>query len=138
MKDLTICFAYKGVLKYPNFDEAIPHALPMLYRQLNKYKEIYIWDGLTDPKEISKWMLHHDMEWRQCCNRIVRDMSEDIEDRKNAKQCLLHPPLLERIFLPKMRPQCDIYVTSCNDWRDNRDKAYYINVIQPIEVYEIW
>ena len=109
MKDRKlICFEFEGVLKEKGSDEAIPHAIPMLYRYLKDFDiAIFSWKSATKEGvlEMRNWVTHHDMEWRQCCNRILADPKEEDDDKETARMTLEQGPLVGRIRFPKNKPQ---------------------------------
>ena len=106
----TVTFEFDGVIKEKDSTEPVEHALPALYRALKKYDKVFLYDHRIGNDEIKEWLQHHDMEWRQCCNRILEDPKEEEKYHQLAELCLSRPPLHESIHFAFILPVTDDYV----------------------------
>ncbi len=112
MSYTSICFSFSGVIKKAWKDDPVEHVFPMLYRQTYKYDNISIYSFSYDKKTIKEWISHHDAEWRECCNRMIRDSKEDLDEQHIAHLTLNKGPIVDLIHYPKTRPKANVYVTS--------------------------
>ena len=127
-----ICFNFSGVIKKAWKDEPVEHVFPMLYRQTYKYDNISIYSFSYDRETIKDWIRHHDTEWRECCNRMIRDSKEDLDEQHIAHLTLNKGPLVYLIHYPKTRPKADVYVTSVEKG------TILVTQEMSIEVFETW
>ena len=106
----TITFEFDGVIKEKDSTNPVEHALPALYRAIKKYDKVFLYDHRMGNDHIKEWLQHHDMEWRQCCNRILRDPQEEMSDHRMAKMVLAMSPLHESIHFAFIMPHTNDYV----------------------------
>ena len=127
----TICFEFNDVLKYEYTWLPTPHAIPMLYKQLTKYKEVYIHDDFFTPNDIQKWLEVKDIAWRDHCQQILLEPVGN-GDMDLARFTLKQDPLTSRISFPYDSPECDIHVMKADS-----DNVAVIKKV-PFEEFEKW
>ena len=113
MKEKTICFEFQGVIRSNDSPEPVEHILPALYKAIKKYDKVFVWDPNESMERIKSWLRPHDLGWRECCLRIVRDEKQEMNLHRLAELTLMTSPLCERLHFPWMQPDVDIYVHYC-------------------------